>query len=62
MIEKGLLVDIAQLARVPDFQSGGRKFESLAIPTIYACSSVDLERLTSNQRVGGSNPSRRVGE
>ena len=50
---------VAQLGSAAGLGPVGRRFESYH-PEICACSSVGLEYIATNDRVGGSSPSRRV--
>ena len=49
---------VAQLGSAAGLGPVGRRFESYH-PEICACSSVGLEYIATNDRVGGSSPSRR---
>ena len=50
---------VAQLGSAAGLGPVGRRFESYH-PEICACSSVGLGYIATNDRVGGSSPSRRV--
>ena len=54
-----MLRGVAQLGSAAGLGPVGRRFESYH-PESCACSSVGLEYIATNDRVGGSSPSRRV--